>query len=487
MTRTDRLTRRGALSRTVSIAGGLVGVTLGILCLSNPDLRGLVGALLGGLLGMVVGLPALLWVDGPGTATNAIVMMLTFLSLVAGPLRFFFSGPRTRLLWLPVWICFLTLPASVAPLGMGLRWKYLSMAVAGIAGWVCATRSWLQWIAFVPMLVAMHPVVTAHGGPLSDSVWPKSALAERCAKNDGVRPSNFTIDKASTHLYSVTQIDDSLILMTAERKGSYRLRRGPDGRFAFESRLGFDANFWQGSIGEGRVFFTHKGSGLVWVDVADVQTGEGRFQQQQVPSLPGAVPELDLLDAVYEPTTRSVFLTEMVRGGLWQVSLADGSMKHHDLRAFYLQAVLRSPDAMLVGISTTELLVFDPRSEQVTERIAAALGAGGLDVCQVDGAAVVADYAGRLRLFTRDATGKYQFERGVALSSPRRVAFSPDCAWIAVSSGDDETAYVLRRSDLSIWRTFRMGPALRDVVYTRPRELAIVDACTVNILPGGEP
>jgi hypothetical protein len=122
----------------------------------------------------------------------------------------------------------------------------------------------------------------------------------------------------------------------------------------------------------------------------------------------------------------------------------------------------------------------------VTERSAAALGAGGLDVCQVDGAALVADYAGRLRLFKIGPTGKYELEQGVSLSSPRRVAFSPDCAWIAVTSGDDETAYVLRRGDLSVWRTFRLGPGLRDVVYTGPREVAIVDACSVNILPGGE-
>jgi hypothetical protein len=182
-----------------------------------------------------------------------------------------------------------------------------------------------------------------------------------------------------------------------------------------------------------------------------------------------------------------VFVSEMLRGGAWQISLADGSMRHHDLRAFYLQLVRRDDDGLLIGISTTDLLVFDPRSGRVVARTAAAIGAGGLDVCQRDGSAAVADYAGQLRLFTRRASGAYAFERGVSLASPRRVAFSPDCEWLAVTSGDDRTAYILRRADLSVWRTYDLGPGLRDVVYTGRREVAIVDACTVNTLPGGAP
>jgi hypothetical protein len=42
----------------------------------------------------------------------------------------------------------------------------------------------------------------------------KAALAARCAANDGERPSNFTIDKASTHHYAVTPIDGALIVLT---------------------------------------------------------------------------------------------------------------------------------------------------------------------------------------------------------------------------------------------------------------------------------
>lgn len=472
-------------SRAITIIGGVSALTLTVLCLANDNLRALIAAIFGGLARTATSLPALLAIDGAGTARNAAIVILTFIAMVGPPLRYYLYGSLSRWVWMPFWVCTLALPAAVAPLGMALPGKWIAMVVTGIAGWVCALRPRLKWMAFMPMLVATHPVLTTHGGPLSDTLWSKAALAVRCAANDGVRPSNFTIDKATTHHYAVTPVDDRMIVLTGER-GAYRLRRGEDGRFAFLGDFVFAGNLWQGSLGEGWIFLTHRGSGFVAVTATDLENSEGRSKVLQIPDLPGAGPELDLLDAVYEPTTRSVFLTELIRGGLWEVSLADDSMRYYDLDAFYLQAVRRNPDAMLVGISTTELLVFDPRTKQVTERSAAALGAGGLDVCQVDGAAVVADYAGRVRLFKLGPTGKYELERGVSLSSPRRVAFSPDCAWIAVSSGDDETAYVLRRADLSIWRTFRLGPGLRDVVYTRPREVAIVDACTVNVLPGGE-
>lgn len=481
---TDRAERHRR-SPAITVVIGAVALAPAALCLANVHLRSLIRAIFGGLADTLRALPTLLAIDGPATAADAALMTVTFFIILAPPIRYFLHPPRTRLLWVPFWICSLALPAAVAPLGMALPEKWITMVFVGVLGWWGAVRPWTKWLAFVPMIIAMHPVMTAHGGPLSDRIWPKSALAPRCASNDGVRPSNFTIERASTHHYAVTPITSDLLVLTGER-GAYRLRRGDDGSFAFIGDFVFAGNLWQGSLGEGMVFFTHRGSGMVAATATDLEFSEGRASTRQILDIPDAGSELDLLDAVYEPTTRSVFVTELVRGGLWEAPLTDESMHYYPLHAFYLQAVRRNGDAMLVGISTTELLVFDPRSKQVTERSPAALGAGGLDVCQTDGAAVVADYAGRLRLFTRSAEGSYRFDRGVSLSSPRRVAFSPDCEWITVSSGDDETVYVLRRADLSIWRTFRLGPALRDVVYTGAREVAVVDACTVNILPGGE-
>jgi len=453
--------------------------------LGSRDLRGLVAAIFGGAWRAVAVLPALLAVDFVGTAGNALAVLVVELLVVLPSLRFFARGSRRRLLWVPLWLCALALPAAVAPLGRSLLGKQIALVVTALLGWVAAPRPRWGWLAFVPLLVALHPTITTHGGPLSKFFVSTETMASRCAARAATLPRNVTADLMSPRHYAVTPLSGDRVLLTGEH-GSYRLDRDAEGRFVFNARLPFGGDLWQGSIGEGRVFFTHHGSGLVSAHLDSLGDG-APYDRQAMPPLPDAPPELDLLDAVYEPTTRSVFVTEMVRGGAWEISLEDSAMRHHDLNAFYLQFVRRDPDAMLVGISTTDLLVFDPRRALVTERTAAALGAGGLDVCQRDGTAAVTDFAGRLRLFRRNSDGRYQFDRGVALSAPRRVAFSPDCAWIAVTSADDETAYVLRSSDLSIWRTFALGPGLRDVVYTGPREAAVVDACTVNTLAGGEP
>ena len=70
-------------------------------------------------------------------------------------------------------------------------------------------------------------------------------------------------------------------------------------------------------------------------------------------------------------------------------------------------------------------------------------------------------------------------------SAPRRVAFSPDCAFLTLSSADDTTVEVLRRSDLSVVRRYALGPGLRDATYLDARRVGVVDACTVTIVEGG--
>ncbi|MEO8603667.1 MAG: hypothetical protein ABI629_13925 [bacterium] len=479
------MSRRGSWGRALALAAVGLALVLTGAVLGRSALRGLIGAILAGLMGSITRLPALLAVDPAGTLREVLVVTVTELLLILPPLRYFTRAPRRRLVWVPLWLSALALPAAVAPLGISLVGKQIALAATAGLGWWGATRRGWGWLAFLPMLVALHPTITTHGGPPVLRFMSASSLAARCAARAGTLPRNLSVEQMNPRHYAVTPIDADRLVLTGEH-GSYRLQRQADGRFVFDSTLGFSGDLWQGSIGEGRIFFTHRGSGLVSMPVEAVD-GAARVERRQVPPLPGAPPELDMLDAVYEPSTRSVFVSEMVRGGAWQISLVDGAMRHHGLDAFYLQLVRREPDDMLIGISTTDLLVFDPRRGVVSQRTAAAIGAGGLDVCQRDGSAAVVDLAGRLRLFRLDESGQYVFDRGVSLSAPRRVAFSPDGAWIAVTSADDKTAYVLRRDDLSVWRTFELGPGLRDVVYTGPREVAIVDACTVNTLPGGAP
>jgi hypothetical protein len=137
---------------------------------------------------------------------------------------------------------------------------------------------------------------------------------------------------------------------------------------------------------------------------------------------------------------------------------------------------------MLLGITTGRFVVFDPNTDRVLEEHPAGIVAMGIDVCNVDDGVVITDFTGRVRLFDRGPDGRYRFRAGTAFSAPRRVAFSPSCELVAVTSGDDRHASLLRRSDLSVVRTWSLGPGLREQLFLDDKTLASVDACTVSFL-----
>jgi hypothetical protein len=353
-------------------------------------------------------------------------------------------------------------------------------------GWVAVDLPWpgLRLLAFLPTLLLFDPLLSH--SPLGDSIFTPARLGPICAANDGTRPLGFADALTAPRYFGVTRLDDELALLTGER-GSFWLRRDAGtGRFAFAERSAVSGNFWEGCAQEQSVWLTKRGQVVRVTRLPDGSTPaeeptEVITRFDSPPQVDGAV-ELDFVDAICDPAAGVVYASELIRGGLRVLVLADGAWgRRRQLGGINLQLVRRA-DGMLVGIDTARLFVYDPRRDQVVESHAAGIAAMGLDVCPRDGTAAIADMAGRLRVFARGASGRYTFERGRLLAAPRRVAFSPDCALIATTSGDDHTVTILRRADLRVLRRFRVGPALRDLAFVDERELAVADACTATFL-----
>jgi hypothetical protein len=205
-----------------------------------------------------------------------------------------------------------------------------------------------------------------------------------------------------------------------------------------------------------------------------------RVSETASPDPPG-VTEFDFAEPACDAAKQRVFATELVSGGVRELSLRDGTIQRHQIGGFNLQLMLRS-DGLLVGIDTARLIVFDPDKDEVKHVRAAGLGVMGIDVCLSDDAVAVADMTGRVRLFERGTAGDYVLRGSRFVSAPRRIVFSPDCQVIAVTSADDRHVYALRRADLSTIHRFSVGPSLRDIAFTGPREVAVADACSATFL-----
>jgi DNA-binding beta-propeller fold protein YncE len=125
-------------------------------------------------------------------------------------------------------------------------------------------------------------------------------------------------------------------------------------------------------------------------------------------------------------------------------------------------------------------MVFDPAEDRVIEHVPARFGGHGFALCPSSGAAAVADLFGRLRVFELDAAGHYQFAWGVSLFAPRRVAYSRDCTRIAVTSADDHRVFIIDATTHRVVDVLKLGPALREVASTGPREFSMSDVCSMT-------
>jgi len=262
------------------------------------------------------------------------------------------------------------------------------------------------------------------------------------------------------------------------------MRRQPDGGFALESPSAARGNLWQGCVAGRAVHFVKNRHFFRVERLPEGSSPPERFTDLPAPDPPGVV-ELDLAEPVCDPAHERLFATEVNSGGIREISLRDGTQRRTEVGGFNLQYMRRS-DGMLVGIDTARLVVFDPDARRVLERHAAGLGVMGIDVCLADDAVAITDMAGRVRVFERAPSGEYRFHAGVSLSAPRRIAFSPDCRMIGVTSADDHTVWSLRRADLTVARRYQVGPGLRDISFVGPRQMAVADACMATFLDAGD-
>ena len=489
-----------ARQRPAAAAEAALAVVVGVVALSLEGLRGVAFVVLQALASGLLAFVRLLAFDASGTLITG-ALTLGKVALVTLPLgRFVVRSPRHRLAWLPVlgivWILCLPMlfPAISTPLMGGL------LVAAGGVGWALAARRRLAVIAFAPMVLAFEPALSH--SPLGDSYWTKPRLAARCAESDGARPRGFLPDMAATRYFGVTAIDPNLLLLTGER-GSWWLRRDEDGELGFAERSRLSGNLWEGFVSGRTVWLTKRGrvyrvtraprgaspGGGAHESPAPIEKdGEHRSLDVEhvieflLPDPPGLPIELDFADAIHDPEADVVYVSEVLRGGIRELSVVTGAMvRRTEIGGRNIQ-LLRRSDGFLVGIDTARLFVYEPRKGAVVESLPGGIAAMGIDLCAADDSVAVADFAGRLRLFTRSSSGAYRFDRGVALSAPRRVAFSPDCEVIAVTSGDDRTVYALRRSDLAVLHAYHVGPALRDLTFFGRRQLAVADACAASLL-----
>jgi hypothetical protein len=446
---------------------GTVALALFVFIAAQPNLFALLRAGAVAIGGGVRSMVALTATDS-GTAWPALAAVAKVALLLAPVVRLLRGAPR-RLVWLPLLgLVFVGVLGNLVPAISSWPMALLFLAAA-VAGFAAARRPWLRALAFLPWLVALEPMF-GHS-PLAASVWTPERLLAHCAGNDGVRPSNLAADMVMTRYYSATPVSAQRMLVTGERRSFWADREADAVRLT--PTTGPLGNLWQGCL---------KGETLWLTKRAHVcsTTGPDAFACPDVAGPPELGPELDYTDVICGEGD-AVYLGQLVRGGMLELTTSTGTTRWHPVMpGLNLQMVPRR-DGRIVGITTSRLFVFDPRGDTLLEDQPAGIVAMGVDLCPSDDAIAVTDFTGRLRLFDRQGEG-YAFRAGVSLPAPRRVAFSPGCDRLLVTSGDDRHAFLLRRSDLSIVRTYQLGPGLRDVTFLDEKTAAAVDGCTVNLL-----
>jgi hypothetical protein len=414
----------------------------------------------------------------PATAWSTLAS-LAKAALITAPLaRLLWRRPRHRLAWLPLVALFWPAIFGNAVPAASTWAMWLVLALASAAGWLAAARPWLGAGAIAPWIVALQPL-TGHGPP-SDFVWSAARLAARCAENDGARPVDFRPDLAVARYYSTTPVSPERMLLVGER-GSFWAERDRAGAVHLGPRFPLHSNYWQGCVRRGTVWVASRGF-VCHAEPPVPPDAEGHHGCDSVPGPPSAGLEMDYLDALCPTDRETIYVGQLLRGGFLEFDPRTRDAAFHPvIPGLNLQLALRS-DGDLVGITTSTLVVFDPRGDKLLGAQPAGLVAMWLDICPADDQVAVADFAGRVRLFAREGAGGYRFLVGAQVPAARRVAYSPSCAHLVVSSGDDRHAFLLRTRDLAVEREWRLGPGLRDVVFLDESTVAATDACTVTLL-----
>jgi hypothetical protein len=309
-----------------------------------------------------------------------------------------------------------------------------------------------------------------------NAVWSHAALVERCARNDGRRPINLLSEQIKPDYKGVSQLrPDEVLLPGAGGRGSWWLRRTGEG-WKVEAPSGVNYAFWKGCLIDGEMWLTRPN--FVMAVRRDAATGAESIRTIQVPAT-----AMDFGDIVCVPEDGRVLVTEALSGSaIWEVATKTGAVRKwkQDVGGIGSMARRGVGDQLLAGAGS-DLVIYSLSREEIVERIPAGVQMfGGIDICLSDGEVALGDLAGRIRFFKLDTQGHYRFDWGITLRGPRVVLYSPDCQHIAVTSWDDQSVYLVERASRRHIATYRVGPALRGITFLGPRELAVVDACTMT-------
>jgi hypothetical protein len=431
--------------------------------------------------------PFSMWkVDGPATLLLSLSYAGKLLLALAPTAMLIAGAPRWRIL--ACVFAGLVLAASVAFVracpSVG---HWVALVLLSGLGVVLVRHRFQRWAVGLPLIVLLAVPASRHG-----NTWGGGTdLAARCAANDGQRPTNVEASQFVARYYGVHFFPPDWILLTGETpadgrfmnlphggQGSWWLRKQADGRLSIEGRSQATGNIWTSCLLGGDGWFVRAGR-FMYVRPPGADGGE------TVRSIPFRLGGFDAPDTACDERTGSVYASDLLDGRLVELSPRTGGKPERRADSVSVRGgilSMRESDGRLVMLDFQDLVVYAPEESRVLERTPAAIASSSLTLCQSDGAVAVPDLAGRLRVFRMNADGGYDFDWGVPLFAPRAAEFSPDCAFLGVTSADDRHVWIIERDSRKVVRTFNLGPAIRGAAFVGPRELVVADACTASVL-----
>ena len=461
--------------RVVEVA---VAVALFALPLATRDMRTLVGAVLGSAIGAAGSFVALVSVDTWGTLANGLALAARVALLVAPAVPFARRVPRRRLAWLLPWSLVLVVLLPVSMFAASTLAGWITLCVVSVVSTWAVRFAPLRWLVAAPLIALVaSPPVLHHHPDVSNALVPADGRDARCAEADGRALTPPAVGSSHYSYYAVTRVTKDLFLLTGEgNESSWWLTRSVDGALHLGPRSEASGNLWKGCALANGVWFTKVDS-----FIRVTPPGPNGEPPESVTVLettgPTAGRDFDFVGVGCDPERGRAWFGEVSQQGVWEVQ-GDSAPVRFEVGGYILLPALL-PDGRLVVGSTSHFRLVDADGRGVVSSVPSALASNGLDVCAGDGSIAVSDLAGRVRVFRPDAEGSYRFEWGRNLTAPRRVAFSPDCEQLAVTSGDDHTVWVLDTASHEVRCTYHVGPALRDVTYLDERSFVVTDVCGV--------
>ena len=376
-------------------------------------------------------LPSLLLVDGPATTLTVVMAVARLACAVAPCVAVMRAVPLSRRLWVvPILIVLLIAVAPVSLASCRTPGAWLLLTAVSLFATMAASRVWwLRWTCILPFIVLSEAVPRhALAGVRAADPGYRTTLLEWCQSRDGEQPSNLTVDHLMPY-HGITVLDEDRLLLSGEGPNasddrtppgshgvcSWWMRRGDDG-YRFELPSDASGNLWRGCLLDG----------TIWMARANFLVGARRTaddgpQYEEVYRLPIPSRAMDYGEVACDPAHRTVWVTEAIDGGIWEVDPERGRFDRYEVGGM-IPFPKRRPDGKLVISTTGRLIVFDPEQKRELDWVGAGIAVIGFDVCPVDGSVAVADAVGRLRIYAIDETGRYRFQRGASLFAPRRVA-----------------------------------------------------------------